>query len=125
MEISRASARAFGESVGFMFDSIVKGIGRQSKLILDNLGIIVSAEDAYRKYAASIGKSKDQLTEMEKKQAFLNATLEAGEAMRVPLTVRLADMTSYAQSSILKISTDVGTSVTIPVIGIREDMEGQ
>ena len=79
MEIARASARAFGKDVGFMFESIAIGVGRQSKLVLDNLGIIVSAGDAYEKYAASVGKSVKDLTEYERKQAFLNATLEAGE----------------------------------------------
>jgi hypothetical protein len=79
MEIARASARAFGKDVGFMFESIAIGVGRQSKLVLDNLGIIVSAGDAYEKYAKSIGKSAKDLTEHERKQAFLNATLEAGE----------------------------------------------
>lgn len=79
MEISRASARAFGKDVGFMFESIAIGVGRQLKLILDNLGIIVSAQDAYEKYAKTLGKSTKELTEMERKQAFLNATLEAGE----------------------------------------------
>ncbi|MFA6635685.1 MAG: hypothetical protein WCV56_01045 [Candidatus Omnitrophota bacterium] len=79
MEIARASARAFGKDVGFMFESIAIGVGRQSKLVLDNLGIIVSAGDAYEKYAASVGKSVKDLTEHERKQAFLNATLEAGE----------------------------------------------
>ena len=79
MEISRASARAFGKDVGFMFESIAIGVGRQSKLILDNLGIIVGAGDAYAKYAKTLGKSAKQLTELERKQAFLNATLKAGE----------------------------------------------
>lgn len=79
MEISRASARAFGKDVGFMFESIAIGVGRQSKLILDNLGIIVSAKEAYQKYADSIGESVQELTEAQRKQAFLNATLEAGQ----------------------------------------------
>lgn len=79
MEISRASARAFGQDVGFMFDSITLGIGRQSKMILDNLGIIVSAETAYNKYAESLGLSASQLTDMQKKQAFANEVMEQGE----------------------------------------------
>lgn len=79
MEISRASARAMGEDIDFMFDSIVTGIGRQSKLILDNLGIIVSASDAYEKYAFKMGKTVGQLTDAEKKQAFFNAVLEQGK----------------------------------------------
>ena len=79
MEISRAAAKAMGQDVGFMFESIVLGIGRQSKMILDNLGIIVKAEDAYKEYAETLGKTADKLTDVEKRQAFMNATIKAGE----------------------------------------------
>jgi len=100
MEISRASARAFGKDVGFMFESIAIGVGRQSKLILDNLGIIVSAGKAYETYAKSIGKSTKQLTEMERKQAFLNATLEAGD--RILQQIDTSTMTNLEKMQKLK-----------------------
>ena len=100
MEISRASARAFGKDVGFMFESIAVGVGRQSKLILDNLGIIVSAGDAYEKYAKTLGKSAKELTEMERKQAFLNATLEAGE--RILQQIDTSTMTNLEKMQKLK-----------------------
>ena len=100
MEISRASARAFGKDVGFMFESIAIGVGRQSKLILDNLGIIVSAGDAYEKYAKTLGKSTKELTEMERKQAFLNATLEAGE--RILQQIDTSTMTNLEKMQKLK-----------------------
>ena len=100
MEISRASARAFGKDVGFMFESIAIGVGRQSKLILDNLGIIVSAGAAYEKYAKSIGKSTKELTEMERKQAFLNATLEAGD--RILQQIDTSTMTNLEKMQKLK-----------------------
>jgi len=100
MEISRASARAFGKDVGFMFESIAIGVGRQSKLILDNLGIIVSAGNAYAKYAKSIGKSTKELTELERKQAFLNATLEAGE--RILQRIDTSTMTNLEKMQKLK-----------------------
>ncbi|MDD5487172.1 MAG: hypothetical protein PHW65_06430 [Dehalococcoidales bacterium] len=100
MEISRASARAFGKDVGYMFESIAIGVGRQSKLILDNLGIIVSAGDAYEKYAKSIGKSAKELTEHERKQAFLNATLEAGE--RILQKIDTSTMTKLEKMQKLK-----------------------
>ena len=35
----QASAAATGQDVGFMLDSLVKGIGRGSPMILDNLGL--------------------------------------------------------------------------------------
>lgn len=79
MEISRAAARAFGQDVSFMFDSIVLGIGRQSKLILDNLGIIISAKDTYESYAKVLGKSTSELTEAERKQAFMNEAIRQGQ----------------------------------------------
>ena len=100
MEISRASARAFGKDVGFMFESIAIGVGRQSKLILDNLGIIVSAGAAYEKYAKILGKSTKELTELERKQAFLNATLEAGE--RILNQIDTSTMTNLEKMQKLK-----------------------
>ena len=79
MEIARASSRVTGQSISQAFDDISKATARGSAMILDNLGIIVSEGKAYKDYAASLGKTAEQLTDTEKKQAFLNATLEAGE----------------------------------------------
>lgn len=79
IQIARASAKATGESVDFLFDSIVLGLGRQSKMILDNLGIMVSVEDANKKYAESLGITSSELTDAQKKQAFFNATMAAGD----------------------------------------------
>jgi energy-converting hydrogenase Eha subunit A len=78
MEIARASARATGESVSFMFDSIVTGIGRASPLILDNLGLTVKIGEANSAYAESMGIVNRELTGAEQKQALLNAVLMAG-----------------------------------------------
>jgi hypothetical protein len=49
--------------------------------------------------------------------------LEAGEAIRVPLELRLQDMASASQASLLRISTDIGTEIWIPVIAVRQDLE--
>ncbi len=79
MGVAKSAAESTGQSMEYMLESIVLGIGRQSRLILDNLGIIVDAEDAYAKYAATVGKSASQLTDAEKKQAFLNEALRVGK----------------------------------------------
>ncbi len=79
MGIARASAAATGESVKKMFDDIVVGVGRQSRMILDNLGIIVDAVQANEDYAEAMGIVGRELTDTERRQAFLNATLKAGE----------------------------------------------
>lgn len=65
-----------GRSVTEAVEDITLGVGRQSKLILDNLGIIVNAEQAYESYAQKIGTVANELTEAQKKTAFLEATLK-------------------------------------------------
>lgn len=81
LEIARASARATGEDINYLYDSIVTGVKRGSPKILDNLGIIINATEANDQYAKSIGVSADSLTEEQKKVAYLNATLEAGQTI--------------------------------------------
>lgn len=78
MEVARASSRITGQSVTKSFEDIALAVARGSRMILDNLGIIVDVEKANKDYAASLGKTAAQLTDAEKKQAFLNATLTAG-----------------------------------------------
>lgn len=96
MQIARSSAKVTGQTVQQAFNDIATGIGRQSKLILDNLGIIVSAEKAYEDYAQSIGKSASALTDAEKKQAFANATIKAGRE----IVERVGNTTETAAESI-------------------------
>ena len=69
--------RAVGRTAKDSVDSLVMGIGRQSRLLLDNIGIIMDAEKAYSDYALQLGVSADSLTDTERRQAFLSATMEA------------------------------------------------
>ncbi|NBT57609.1 hypothetical protein EBT16_02380, partial [bacterium] len=66
--------RAMGIDARLALESLSIGLGRQSRLYLDNLGIVVSATEAYRKFAQEVGKSADDLTDAEKRQAFFNET---------------------------------------------------
>lgn len=75
--VARTLGTAMGLETTHAVDLLTTALGRQSELKLDDLGITMSATEAYRKYAAEIGKNADQLTEAEKKQAFVN------EAMRL------------------------------------------
>jgi hypothetical protein len=69
-------AQALGKDAAFGVESLVTGMGRQSKLMLDNLGIMVKAEDAYKQYAAELDKSVSELTDQERKQAFVNEAMK-------------------------------------------------
>lgn len=79
MEIARAQARATGQSVDYLFDSLVTGVKRSTPLLIDNTGLVLKVSQADEAYARSIGKAVDQLTAEEKQIALLNATLEAGK----------------------------------------------
>lgn len=83
--------RAAGRTVTEAVEDITLGIGRQSKLILDNLGIIVKAEEANKAYAESIGKVASELTDSEKKIAFETAAIESLNAKAAELGGILQD----------------------------------
>lgn len=81
MEAARAASKRFGGDVSYYYQSIVTGTARQSKLILDNLGIIVDSEKAYKAYAESIGKSAGALTENERKLAYQQEVMRQAKKM--------------------------------------------
>ena len=81
MEIAAATSKMTGQSMTEAFADITMGVARQSRMILDNLGIIVDAEKAYADYARTLGKSAEALTDIEKRQAFMNAVVKSGDDM--------------------------------------------
>ena len=68
--------KALGKDTVSSIESLVTGMGRQSRLMLDNLGIIVDSNNAYERYAEEINTTVSALTDSQKKIAFNN------EAMR-------------------------------------------
>jgi hypothetical protein len=76
LEVAIARGRNLGVSAQQAFSDIVTGIGRMSPLILDNLGILTGGEQGMSAYAESIGKTSDQLTDMERRQYLVNKVLE-------------------------------------------------
>jgi len=79
LEIARSASKATGETMQFMLRSIVTGLGRGSKLVLDNLGIVFNVNDAYEEFATKLNKTAASLTEVERKQAFVNKALDVGK----------------------------------------------
>lgn len=79
IELSTALGRAQGISDTTALEYLTTGLARESRLILDNLGLIINISDANEQYADSIGKAADQLTTAERKQALLNEAFRQGE----------------------------------------------
>lgn len=77
-EIAAASARATGDDFGQVVGDLVRGIARGSPELINNANILIKSGQVYEDYAASIGVAVADLTEHDKVQATLNATLESG-----------------------------------------------
>ena len=76
-KIAQTLGAALGVDTAQAVESLITGIGRQSRLMLDNIGIIVKSDEAYKSYAKELDKTVDQLTDAEKKQAFFTAAMES------------------------------------------------
>lgn len=84
-EVAITLGRAQGLSATQAVDDLTTAIGRQSPLILDNLGITLKSSEAQQIYAASMGKTVADLTDLEKSQSFANAALIKGREVAAKL----------------------------------------
>ena len=118
LAIARGASAATGESMEFMLNSIVTGLGRGSKLMLDNLGIMIDVNKANEDYAATLGKTARELTDVERKQAFINKALDIGSAnlAKVGDTSNLAsDAYGRLEANTKNLAIAIGTKLN-PII---------
>jgi len=78
-EVALKASRALGRDLGDAYTRVVRGSAKMETELLDELGIYTKIEPATRAYAAAIGKSVTQLTEYERRQAFVNAVVAEGQ----------------------------------------------
>lgn len=69
-DVTARAARATGQSADEVRSKFLNGLRRQSKLLLDDIGVTVDAAKAQEAYAKQIGKTASQLTDIEKQAAF-------------------------------------------------------
>lgn len=74
-KMARAAARQLGGNVSDYYNSLMVGTARESKMWLDNLGIIIDIDAANKKYAQTLGISASALTTEQQKIAFVNEVL--------------------------------------------------
>ncbi len=75
-EVAIQLGRATGRDAVEAINDLSLGIGRQSRLILDNLGIVVKQEQVYKNLAATLGTTVENLTDAQKAEAFRTAAME-------------------------------------------------
>jgi len=73
--LSKVSA-ATGQDMNFMMDSLVKGVGRMSPMILDNLGIQVDLASATKRAAEMYGVEESALSKTQQQAGMMAIVLE-------------------------------------------------
>ena len=91
-DIAQRLGQALGKDTKMSVESLITGIGWQSRLMLDNIGIIVDSNKAYSQYAQKIGIASDKLTDAQKKTAFLEATMTSAREKVAGLGDEIVDM---------------------------------
>ena len=78
-EVAKGASLALGRDMGDALSRLIRGSAKLEPELLDELGIMVRLDDAARDYAAQLGTTADQLTQYQKRQAFVNAVISEGE----------------------------------------------
>ena len=78
-EVAKGASLALGRDMGDAMDRLIRGAAKLEPEILDELGIMVRLDDAVKKYADSMNRSTDSLTQFERRMAFTNAIIEDGQ----------------------------------------------
>jgi hypothetical protein len=70
-------AQVVGQDALYGIESLTTGIGRQSRLMLDNLGIIVDTKKAYVDFAEANNMTVKAMTDVDRKTAFITASMDS------------------------------------------------
>ena len=82
-------------------EDFTTGVARESKMILDNLGIIVNISDATESYAETLGKTADELSAVERQAAILSAAQTSLEKT----SKALPSLNEFATTSLAQFKT--------------------
>ncbi|MBK7202977.1 hypothetical protein [Candidatus Amarolinea dominans] len=118
LQAAMERGQAMGRTAADAFNDIVIGIGRMSPLILDNLGIMTGGEAAFAAYAASIGKTAEQLTDFERRQMLINKVLADAGPVTLDSQAKIASLgVAWAN---LRAEMGKDTVAHITMLGIPE-----
>lgn len=77
-EIARGAAQTTGQDVGYVFETLTKGIAKASPMLIDNAEIYIKVGRALEEYAAKQGKTVEMLSATEQRAAMANIVLAQG-----------------------------------------------
>lgn len=104
LDIARQSSIRFGGEVADNFEKLNQAIITGSTKQLRQIGIFVDAQDAVDKFAKANGRAASEVSEFGKRQAVLNAVLEAGAKNAIGLD----ETNSQVTTSTKRLSVAIG-----------------
>lgn len=78
--VALKASRALGRDLTDAMTRVTRGSAKMETELLDELGIYTKIGPATRAYAMSIGKASSELTEYERRQAFVNSVIAEGNS---------------------------------------------
>lgn len=78
-EVANKAAKALGRNLTDAFQRITRGAIKLEPELLDEIGIFTRINPALEAYAQELGKSVSQLTQFERRQAFVNQVIKDGQ----------------------------------------------
>lgn len=100
--LSKVSAST-GEDMSFMINSLVKGVGRLSPMILDNLGIQVQLSEGTARAAEMFGVEAEELDKAQEQAGLMNVVLEKLQQN----TASMPDITENAATKMGQLETQI------------------
>ncbi len=126
-EAAKNASLALGRDVTDSYNRLIKGVTKAEPELLDELGIVLRLENATNKYAAAIGKSREQLNAYERTQAVLNDVLEQAETkyriigqVMDPDAFALGQLTKEIDELMMKFQVFVAEGL-MPIISFFKD----
>lgn len=123
-ELTRKASIALGRDFADSMERVTKGIAKQEIEVLDEIGVVTRLETAFAKFAPTIGKTIDQLTEYERQVALTNEVMGQLEEKYNGIN---ADATPWEMlSASIRNVTQDGLSLTqeflAPVVGYMDEV---
>ena len=121
MEVARQQSKLMGVDVVTAFNAITEAIANQQTRALKNMGVVIDVDQVMSQYAATLGKSADELNNVGRSQAIYNEVIARTSGATKALTTaqltqsevlqRLAAQWKQLQEDLGKILVDKGLAV--------------
>ena len=101
--LANKTALVMGTDVKSAFDDLITGVARESKMILDNLGVQVNLNEVYSAYAAEIGVATESLTKQQRQTALLDEANRQLEKSTAAVTDEMVKQSTKGTAAIKKV----------------------